>query len=219
MDGRPRLLDRLREQIRVRHYSIRTEIAYVKWVKEYIRFHGLRHPEEMGAPEVEQFLSYLAVARHVSASTQNQALASLLFLYKHVLAIELPWLNEVVRAKKPERLPLILSIAETQRLLAVFEGETALVAGLLYGSGLRLMEAMRLRVKDIDFERREILVRDGKGMKDRITLLPARLIEPLQTHLACVKALHRRDLAEGFGEVYLPFALARKYPNAPSEWG
>ncbi len=173
----------------------------------------------MGAPEVERLLSHLAVDLNVSASTQNQALAALLFLYKHVLVIELPWLNDVVRAKRPERLPVVLSREETQRLLACFEGELALVTGLLYGSGLRLMEAMRLRVKDVDFARGEILVRDGKGMKDRVTLLPGRQVQPLKRHLDCVKAIHERDLAEGFSEVYLPFALARKYPNAAKEWG
>lgn len=209
MDGKPRLLDRLREQIRIRHYSIRTETAYIKWVRDFIRYHNLRHPAEMGAPEVERFLSHLAMDLNVAASTQNQALAALLFLYKHVLAIDLPWLNDVVRARRPERLPVVLSREETQRLLACFEGELALVTGLLYGSGLRLMEAIRLRVKDVDFARSEILVRDGKGMKDRVTLLPGRLSQPLKWHLDCVKALHERDLAEGFGEVYLPFALAR----------
>lgn len=219
MDGKPMLLDRLREQIRIRHYSIRTETAYIKWVRDFIRYHNLRHPAEMGAPEVERFLSHLAMDLNVSASTQNQALAALLFLYKHVLAIDLPWLNDVVRAKRPERLPVVLSREETQRLLACFEGELGLVTGLLYGSGMRLMEAVRLRVKDMDFARSEILVRDGKGMKDRVTLLPARLAQPLKRHLDCVKALHERDLAEGFGEVYLPFALARKYPNAAKEWG
>lgn len=209
MDGKPRLLDRLREQIRVRHYSIRTETAYVTWVWNFIRYHGLRHPAEMGAAEVERFLSHLAVDRNVSASTQNQALAALLFLYKHVLAIDLPWLDDVIRAKRPERLPVVLSREETQRLLACFEGEMALVTGLLYGSGMRLMEAMRLRVKDVNFARNEILIRDGKGMKDRVTQLPGRLVAPLTRHLDYVKALHERDLAEGFGEVYLPFALAQ----------
>lgn len=153
MDGKPRLLDRLREQIRVRHYSIRTETAYVTWVRNFIRYHGLRHPAEMGAAEVESFLSHLAVDRNVSASTQSQTLAALLFLYKHVLAIDLPWLDDVIRAKRPERLPVVLSREETQRLLACFEGEMALVTGLLYGSGMHLMEAMRLRVKDVDFSR------------------------------------------------------------------
>jgi len=219
MDGKPKLLDQLREQIRVRHYSIRTEAVYVKWVRDYVRFHGLRHPAEMGAAEVEQFRSHLAVRRQVSAPTQNQALSALLFLYKHVLRIELPWLDDVVRAKRPERLPVVLTREETQRLLALLEGEVSLVAGLLYGAGMRLMEAVRLRVKDVDFARREILVRDGKGMKDRVTLLPQAVVGPLQLHLERVKALHRSDLAAGFGEVYLPFALARKYPKAATEWG
>lgn len=219
MDGKPKLLDQLREQIRVRHYSIRTEAVYLKWVRQFIRFHGLRHPAEMGAAEVERFLSDLAVRRNVSASTQNQALAALLFLYKQVLHIELPWLDAVVRAKQPERLPLVLGREETQLLLAQCSGEVALIAGLLYGSGMRLMEAVRLRVKDVDFARREIVIRDGKGMKDRVTLLPESLRPALLAHLAWVKALHERDLNEGFGEVYLPFALARKYPSAPCEWG
>jgi integron integrase len=219
MDGKPKLLDQLREQIRVRHYSIRTEAVYLHWVRQFIRFHKLCHPADMGAEEVEQFLSYLAVQRTVSASTQNQALAALLFLYKQVLRIELPWLDGVVRAKQPERLPLVLSREEAQRLLAQFSGEVGLITGLLYGSGMRLMEAVRLRVKDVDFQRREILVRDGKGMKDRVTLLPDSLRDGLQAHLAWVKAQHERDLAEGFGEVYLPFALARKYPAAQREWG
>lgn len=173
----------------------------------------------MGAPEVEQFLSHLAVDLNVAASTQNQALSALLFLYKHVLQLELPWLTEVVRAKRPARLPLVLSREETQRLLAQFSGEMALITGLLYGSGMRLMEVMRLRVKDVDFSRREILVRDGKGMKDRVTLLPDSLSARLLRHLEVVKMQHLRDLEEGMGEVYLPFALARKYPKAPWEWG
>ena len=219
MDGKPRLLDQLREQIRVRHYSIRTEDVYVHWVRSFIRFHRLRHPADMGAAEVEQFLSYLAVKRSVSASTQNQALSALLFLYKHVLHIELPWLDDVVRAKRPERLPVVLSREETQQLLALLEGTVGLVAQLLYGSGLRLMEAVRLRVKDVDFSRRELVVRDGKGMKDRVTVLPASLHAPLQAHLNCVKAVHELDIQGGFGEVYLPFALSRKYPGAGREWG
>lgn len=219
MDGKPKLLDQLREQIRVRHYSIRTEHVYVKWVRNFIRFHGVRHPVEMGAAEVEQFLTHLAVDLRVAASTQNQALSALLFLYRHVLHIKLPWLEDVVRAKRPERLPMVLSREETQALLAQFSGEMTLIAGLLYGSGMRLMEVVRLRVKDVDFSRREILIRDGKGMKDRVTLLPERLSQPLRLHLDWVKALHERDLHEGRGQVYLPFALERKYPKAPSEWG
>lgn len=219
MDGKPKLLDQLREQIRVRHYSIRTEHVYAKWVRDFIRFHGLRHPAELGAVEVEQFLSYLAVQQNVSASTQNQALSALLFLYKHVLHIDLPWLDDIVRAKRPARLPVVLSREETQQVLGHFEGQMALVTGLLYGAGLRLMEALRLRVKDVDFALREILVRDGKGMKDRVTVLPQSLVLPLQQHLLWVRAQHELDLQSGFGSVYLPFALARKYPGAAREWG
>lgn len=218
MDGKPRLLDQLRDQIRLKHYSIRTERVYCEWAKRFIRFHKYRHPLEMGAAEVEAFLSDLAVRRNVSASTQNQALAALLFLYKEVLKLDLPWLGEIVRAKKPVRLPVVLSIAEVQQVLAQLHGELWLMASLLYGSGMRLMEVVRLRVKDVDFSRREILVRDGKGMKDRVTLLPQCLLEPLRLHLAEVRALHRSELAAGRGDVYLPFALARKYPNGPSEW-
>jgi integron integrase len=218
MDGKPRLLDQLRDQIRLKHYSIRTERVYCEWAKRFIRFHKYRHPLEMGAAEVEVFLSDLAVRRNVSASTQNQALAALLFLYKEVLKLDLPWLGEIVRAKKPVRLPVVLSVVEVQQVLAQFHGDLWLMASLLYGSGMRLMEVVRLRVKDVDFSRSEILVRDGKGMKDRVTLLPQCLLEPLRLHLAKVRAVHRGDLAAGRGEVYLPFALARKYPNGPSEW-
>ena len=172
----------------------------------------------MGAAEVEAFLSDLAVRKNVSASTQNQALAALLFLYKQVLKLDLPWLGEVVRAKKPSRLPVVLSLAEVQQILAQLDGEVGLVANLLYGSGMRLMEVMRLRVKDIDFTRREILVRDGKGMKDRVTVLPLCLIERLKQHLVLVRARHNAELKEGRGDVYLPFALERKYPNGPWDW-
>jgi integron integrase len=218
MDGKPRLLDQVREQIRLKHYSIRTEQVYCEWVKRFIRFHRYRHPEEMGAAEVEAFLSDLAVRKNVSASTQNQALAALLFLYKQVLKLDLPWLGEVVRAKKPSRLPVVLSLAEVQQILGQLDGEVGLAANLLYGSGMRLMEVIRLRVKDVDFARREILVRDGKGMKDRVTVLPRCLIEPLRRHLALVRARHNAELKEGRGDVYLPFALERKYPNGPWDW-
>lgn len=218
MDGKPRLLDQVREQIRLKHYSIRTEHVYCEWVKRFIRFHRYRHPEEMGVAEVEAFLSDLAVRKNVSASTQNQALAALLFLYKQVLKLDLPWLGEVVRAKKLSRLPVVLSLAEVQQILAQLEGEVGLVANLLYGSGMRLMEVMRLRVKDIDFTRGEILVRDGKGMKDRVTVLPRCLIERLKQHLVLVRARHNAELKEGRGDVYLPFALERKYPNGPWDW-
>ena len=219
MDGKPRLLEQVREQIRLKHYSIRTEHVYCEWVKRFIRFHSYRHPQEMGAAEVEAFLSDLALRKSVSASTQNQALAALLFLYKQVLKLDLPWLGEVVRAKKPSRLPVVLSVAEVQQLLGRLDGEVGLVTHLLYGSGMRLMEVMRLRVKDVDFSRREILIRDGKGMKDRVTMLPQRLEQALRNHLAVVKALHQAELAKGRGDVWLPFALARKYPNAPRELG
>lgn len=219
MDGKPKLLDQMRDRIRVKHYSIRTEQVYCEWVKRFIRFHRYRHPLEMGAPEVEEFLSDLAVRRNVSASTQNQALAALLFLYKEVLAVDLPWLNDVVRAKKPQRLPVVLSIDEVRRILAGLEGELWLVCSLLYGTGMRLMEVLRLRIKDVDFARNEILVRDGKGMKDRVTVLPRSLLQPLRQHLAVVRAVHKAELEAGRGDVCLPFALARKYSNAPREWG
>ena len=211
----PRLLDQLRDKIRVKHYSIRTEQAYLDWVRRYIRFHERRHPRELGADAIEAFLTHLAVRSNVSASTQNQAKSALLFLYKEVLGLELPWLDGVVSAKKPQRLPVVLTRTQTSELLERMSGTTGLVARLLYGSGLRLMEGVRLRVKDLDLERREILVRDGKGGKDRVTVLPERLVAPLADQLVFAKALHERDLGEGFGSVYLPHALERKYRNAP----
>ncbi|WP_404437764.1 integron integrase [Stutzerimonas chloritidismutans] len=218
MDGKPRLLDQVRDQIRLKHYSIRTERVYCEWIKRYVRFHNYRHPMEMGAPDVEAFLSDLAVRRDVSASTQNQALAALLFLYKQVLKQDLPWLGEVVRAKKPARLPVVLSISEVQQILGQLEGDVGLIARLLYGGGLRLMEGVRLRVKDVDFSRKEIIIRDGKGQKDRVTVMPTSLVSPLRQHIARVRAIHQFELAEGRGDVYLPDALARKYPGAPFEW-
>lgn len=216
---KPRLLDQVREQIRVRHYSIRTEEAYVDWCRRFILWHGKRHPREMGAAEVEAFLTYLATERHVSASTQNQAKSALLFLYKEVLHIELPWLDEVVQAKVGERLPIVLTPAEVRALLHELNGTMWLVASLLYGTGMRLLEGLRLRVKDVEFARREIIVRAGKGNKDRVTVLPENLIQPLQAQLQRAKRLHDQDLADGLGEVYLPDALARKYPNAGKSWG
>lgn len=219
MDAKPRLLDQVRQQIRLRNYSIRTERVYAEWVKRFIRFHAYRHPAEMGAAEIEAFLTHLAVQRDVSASTQNQALAALLFLYKEVLKQELPWLDGVVRAKRPQHLPVVLTREEVALLLGQLQGVPWLVASLLYGAGLRLNEALRLRVKDVEFSRREILVRDGKGNKDRVTVLPASLVEPLQQHLLKVQVLHDRDLAEGFGRANLPYALARKYPKAAADWG
>ena len=215
----PKLLDRLRAEIRVRHYSLRTEHAYVDWARRFILFHNKRHPNEMGAPELRNFLSYLAVERNVSASTQNQAKSALLFLYREVLKIELPWLEEVISAKTAKRLPVVLTQVETRQLLGAMSGTMGLMASLLYGTGMRLMEGLRLRVKDVEFTRREIIVREGKGNKDRVTVLPENLILPLQAHLVKVKALHERDLDAGFGEVYLPNALAVKYPTAPRAWG
>ncbi|WP_252270991.1 integron integrase [Pseudomonas subflava] len=218
MDDKPKLLDQVREQIRLRHYSIRTETVYLEWVKRFIRFHKYRHPQEMGAAEVEAFLSDLAVRRDVSASTQNQALSAILFLYKQVLQVELPWMDGVIRARRPQRLPVVLTREEVASVLAQLDGTLWLVASLLYGSGMRLMEVLRLRVKDVEFARCEILIRDGKGQKDRVTMLPRKLVAPLQLHLERVRALHAQDLQEGFGRANLPHALARKYPNAAAEW-
>ena len=219
MDRPPKLVDQVRQRIRTLHYSIRTEETYVDWIRRFILFHDKRHPKEMGAAEVEAFLSHLAVARRVSASTQNQARSALLFLYAQVLQIELPWLDGVVQAKKPERLPVVLTREEVAAVLTRMSGVPRLAADMLYGAGLRLMEALRLRIKDVDFARGEILVRDGKGAKDRVTMLPGAVRASLQAHLARVEAQHRSDLEEGFGTVYLPYALARKYPNANRAWG
>jgi integron integrase len=213
-----RLLDQLSDRIRFKHYSIRTEQAYCGWVRRFILFHNKRHPREMGAHEVEAFLTHLAVAGRVSASTQNQAKSALLFLYKEVLETELPWLDDVESAKASKRLPVVLTPEEVQRLLVLIEGTAGLILRLLYGTGMRIMECLRLRVKDVDFARGEILVREGKGFKDRVTMLPNTLAAPLKSHLARVKALHDEDLAAGCGEVYLPWALARKYPHAACEW-
>jgi integron integrase len=217
-DAAPRLLDQVRGKIRVKHYSIRTEQAYVDWIKRFIRHFGKRHPRELGAAEVEAFLTHLAVAGKVAASTQNQAKSALLFLYREVLGAELPWLDNIETAKTPKRLPVVLTRAETQLLLSHLSGTHWLVASLLYGAGLRLMECLRLRVKDIDFARGEILVRDGKGFKDRVTMLPALLVNHFKEHLVNVQRLHQRDLSSGGGVVYLPYALARKYPAAGREW-
>ncbi|MEK6747640.1 MAG: integron integrase [Pseudomonadota bacterium] len=214
----PRLLDQVRDAIRVRHYSLRTEQSYLGWIKRYILFHNKTHPKDMGVAHVEAFLSHLAVQGQVAASTQNQALSSILFLYKEVLKTALPWLDNVVRAKRPAHLPVVLTVAETQVILARVEGAAGLVIRLLYGTGLRLAEGLRLRIKDIDFAQRSIIVRDGKGQKDRITMLPEKLIEPLRAHLHVVKALHEQHLATGGGDVYLPHALERKYPHANREW-
>lgn len=217
--GSPKLLHRLRAEIRLRHYSLRTEEAYVDWSRRFILFHKKRHPKEMGSGELRDFLSHLAVDRNVSASTQNQAKSALLFLYREVLKIELPWLDEVIAAKVVKRLPVVLTQVETRELLNAMSGTMGLAAALLYGTGMRLLECLRLRVKDVEFTRREVIVREGKGSKDRVTVLPENIILPLKAHLEKVKALHERDLAAGFGEVFLPHALALKYPNAPKAWG
>lgn len=214
----PKLLDIVRGKIRLKHYSIRTEQAYVDWIKRYILHFDKTHPKNLGAADVEAFLTHLAVAGKVSASTQNQAKSALLFLYKEVLGQSLPWLDKVQQAKVPKHLPVVLSQQEVQMVLNHLSGTHHLVVSLLYGTGMRILEALRLRVKDIDFSRKEILIRDGKGFKDRITMLPVKLILPLQAHLAKVKILHDADLAAGFGSVYLPYALAKKYPYAARDW-
>ncbi|MEJ2637315.1 MAG: integron integrase [Calditrichia bacterium] len=209
----------MREAIRVRHYSIRTEEAYINWVGRYVRFHRGRHPGEMGEREINQFLTHLAVRENVAASTQNQALCALIFLYKEVLQREIGELEEIVWAKKPKRLPVVLTRGEAQLIIEQLSGEYRLIALLLYGSGLRLIECLRLRVKDIDFDYNQIVVRDGKGEKDRITLLPERVKNNLRDHLTRVKKLHESDRKDGYGRVYLPYALEKKYPNADREWG
>ena len=214
-----RLLDSLRREIRLRHYSIRTEEAYVHWVRRFILFHDKRHPKDLGAPEVAAFLSHLAVDRTVAPSTQNQAKSALLFLYRVALQLNLPWLDEVIAAKAHRRLPVVLTPTEVRALLLELNGTMGLLASLLYGTGMRVLEALRLRVKDLGFERREILVRHGKGGKDRVTVLPENLILPLQHQVSRAKAQHDRDLAEGFGEVWLPGALSVKYPHAAKTWG
>ena len=219
LENPPKLLDQVQAALRMKHYSIRTERVYLDWIKRYILFHHKTHPAQMGAPEVEAFLSHLAVAGKVAASTQNQAKSALLFLYREVLAIELPWLDNVTQAKTPQRLPVVLTVSEVKSVLNRLDGTLWLMASLLYGGGLRLMECVRLRVKDVDFEMRQVTVREGKGFKDRVTMLPQSLIAPLQAHLARVRALHDEDVAEGYGAVYLPYALEKKYPNAAKEWG
>ena len=214
----PKLLERMRVHLRTRHYSIRTEQAYIDWARRFILFHGKRHPQDMGAAEVEAFLSHLAVQRQVAASTQNQAKAALLYLYKQVLGVDLAWLDEVVQARQARRLPVVLTPSEVRKLLLHVEGTAGLVAQLLYGTGMRLLEALRLRVKDVEFARREVLVREGKGNKDRVTVLPENLIAPLQAQMAKARALHQKDLDAGLGRVYLPHALAMKYPQADRSW-
>jgi len=215
---KPKLFDQVRHLIRLKHYSIRTEEAYLKWIKRYIFYHQKRHPNEMAENEIREFLTHLAVEKNVAASTQNQALNAILFLYKEVLQKDLKEISGVVWAKRPPKLPVVFTREEVNRLLENLQGTYKLIAGLLYGSGLRLLECLRLRVKDIDFSKNQITVRDGKGSSDRVTMLPESIKSHLQLHLRKVKALHEEDLHEGFGEVYLPYALAQKYPNAPREW-
>ena len=214
----PKLLDQVRSAIRIRHYSIRTEEAYIQWIKRYIFFHKKQHPHTMGEAEITAFLSHLAVDKHVSAATQNQALSALLFLYKEVLGVELDWLDDVVRAKRPQRLPVVLTVSEVRKILSLIPGINGLIARLMYGTGMRLMEAIRLRVKDVNFAYRQIIIRDGKGGKDRITVLPDALIGDLKDQIATTRRLHQSDLSDGYGRVYLPFALSRKYPNASREF-
>ncbi len=217
--GAPKLLDRVRQTIRAKHYSRRTESAYVDWIRRYVLFHRKRHPSEMGAQEIAGFLTWLATNRRVSASTQNQSLSALLFLYRHVLHIEIGPIENVPRARMPVRVPVVLSRDEVARIMKHLNGVMWMMVALLYGAGLRLQECLELRVKDIDRERRQIVIRRGKGQKDRPTVLPTAVVQPLARHLESVKRQHEADLARGLGRVVLPFALDRKYPNAPTEWG
>ncbi len=215
---KPRLLDQVREAVRARHYSRRTE-GYIHWIKRYIFFHGKRHPAELGASEVTAFLTSLAVHDKVAASTQNQALSALLFLYREVLSVELPWLDDVIRAKRPQHLPVVLTRDEVRAVLQRLDGAPRLMALLLYGAGLRLLECCRLRVKDVDFATNQIVIRHGKGGKDRVTMLPAAVKAALIAHLEHARKQHQADLRHGAGWVELPSALTRKYPNAGRDWG
>jgi integron integrase len=215
----PRLLERVRLAVRLRHYSRSTEHAYVQWVRRFVLFHGRRHPRELGAAEIERFLTHLAVEKRVAAATQNQALNAIVFLYREVLAMDAPVLSEIVRARKPRRLPVVLTREEVIAVLGQLHGAPWLVASLLYGSGLRLLECLTLRVKDLDFAALEVRVRDGKGRRDRVVPLPAKLVQPLRTHLERARTIHRGDLRAGFGAVRLPGALARKKPGAARDWG
>jgi len=217
-----KLLDQVRDKIRFKHYSLSTEKTYIAWIKQFILYHHKRHPLEMSAIEVEAFLTYLATQRHVSSSTQNQALSAILFLYREVLVVDLSWLDNFERSKKPRRLPVVLTVQEIQALLletSSMPEPIGLIIRLLYGTGMRLMEAVRLRVKDVELERREIIVRDGKGGKDRVTMLPESLLEPMRVQLALRRQWHEQDVMLGKADVWLPDALASKYPNAAKEWG
>jgi integron integrase len=214
----PRLLDQARDVMRVHHYSLRTEEAYLGWIKRFILYHDKRHPRDMGEPEVSGFLTHLATVGKVSASTQNQALAAILFLYSRVLNIELPWMKDVVRAKRPQRLPFVINRNDVAKVLAAMNGVPNLICRLLYGTGMRVLECLRLRVRDLDFDYRQIVVRSGKGGKDRMTILPDSTIDDLKQQLSHARQLHESDLQSGHGAVYLPFALSRKYRNAAREW-
>ncbi len=218
MSQQPKLLDKVREILRLKHYSSRTEDTYIYWIRRYLRFHNLRHPREMRESEIQAFLSHLAVKENVAASTQNQAFSALLFLYREVLQIPLDPQIQSVRAEKPKHLPTVLTKEEVNAILSRMSGATGLMARILYGSGLRLMECVTLRVKDLALAQHQIIVRDGKGEKDRVTMLPTSLETPLREHLTWRKSLHQQDIANGYGYVELPFALARKYPNADREW-
>jgi integron integrase len=214
----PTIIEKVREAIRLKHYSYRTEQSYVYWTRRFLRFHNLRHPREMRENEIQEFLSHLAVKENVAASTQNQALAALLFLYQHVLKIELKFIQNIAPAKKPEKIPTVFTREEVKGILGNLQGRYWLIASLLYGSGLRLTECLRLRVKDIDFHSNQIIIHDGKGKKDRVTMLPEKLKMSLIAHLTEVKKLHEHFLEKGYGTVELPYALAKKYPNADKEW-
>ncbi len=214
-----KLIDEVRNNIRRKHYSIRTEDAYVYWIKQFIAFHSMSHPRDMGKDEIEKYLTHLAVERRVASSTQNQAFNALLFLYRDVLGMSLEETINANRAKKSERVPVVLTHEEAMKVLSFLDGTSRLMGAMLYGCGLRLMECIRLRVQDIDFSMQQIFVRNGKGMKDRVTILPEGLKPMLTKHLNYIRALYERDLAEGRGEVYLPFALERKYPHANRDWG
>lgn len=216
--SQPKLLEVMRDILRARHYSPRTEEAYCSWVRRFIRFHGLRHPADMGVEEINTFLTHLAVKKKVSDSTQNQALSALLFLYRYVLGVDIGNLGDVVRARKSHHLPVVMTRSETRAVIERMRGDAHLMASLLYGSGIRLSECVSLRVQDLEFERHEVLVFSGKGNKDRVTMLPESLSGPLQVHLRKVRSIHEQDLADGWGRVFIPDGLARKYPTAPTEW-
>jgi integron integrase len=213
-----KLIQQVRDNIRVRHYSLRTEQSYVHWIQKFLRFHSFRNPIQLQESDLSKFLSHLATDQKTAASTQNQATSALLFLYRNILKQDLEWIHNIQRAKTNFRIPIVFSREEVRNILKQLDGTIYIMASLLYGSGLRLMECLRLRIKDLDFHSKQIVVRDGKGARDRVTLLPESLIAPLKRHLERVKSLHDIDLNEGFGKVYLPFALHRKYPNADSEW-